>query len=90
MSSRIQEHLRSVMDDIRHAGLYKDERIIVSPQDRCITLEEGKEVLNLCANNYLGLSNHPELIAAAHETGDLERAVGAFERVGRDLGILSA
>lgn len=65
MSSRIQEHLRSVMDDIRHAGLYKDERIIVSPQDRCITLEDGKEVLNLCANNYLGLSNHPELIAAA-------------------------
>jgi len=65
MTSRFQDHLRSALSDIRDAGLYKDERIIVSPQNRCITLQEGQEVLNLCANNYLGLSNHPELITAA-------------------------
>ena len=65
MTSRFKDHLRSALSDIRDTGLYKDERIIVSPQDRCITLQDGQEVLNLCANNYLGLSNHPELITAA-------------------------
>ncbi len=65
MYGGIKDHLREQLREIRSTGLYKDERIIISPQGRCIKLQDGREVLNLCANNYLGLSNHPELIAAA-------------------------
>ncbi len=75
MSSRLQDHLRSTLKEIQDSGLYKDERIIVSPQDRNITLLDGRDVLNLCSNNYLGLSNHPELIAAAKAALD-ERGYG--------------
>ena len=57
------------LDDIRRAGLWKHERIIASPQGAHITVG-GKEVLNFCANNYLGLSSHPRLIAAAHAALD--------------------
>ena len=67
MYGKIKDHLQSELENIREAGLYKNERIIVSPQDAVIKLESGKEVLNFCANNYLGLSNHPELIKAAKE-----------------------
>ncbi|MDR0969516.1 MAG: glycine C-acetyltransferase [Lentimicrobiaceae bacterium] len=70
MYGKIQEHLQKELDGIREAGLYKNERIIVSPQSAEIRLENGKEVLNFCANNYLGLSDHPELIKAAHEALD--------------------
>ncbi len=59
------EHLKAETDTLRAAGLYKAERIIASPQDAAIRLAGGREVLNFCANNYLGLSNHPALIAAA-------------------------
>lgn len=56
-----------LLDSIRAEGLYKEERIIDSPQENEIRLKTGEEVLNFCANNYLGLSNHPEIVQAAHE-----------------------
>ncbi len=59
------EHLRSEIAALREAGLYKAERVIASPQDAAIRLADGREMLNFCANNYLGLSNHPALIGAA-------------------------
>ncbi len=67
MYGKIKEHLIKELKDIREAGLYKEERIIVSPQQAEIKLDTGDEVLNFCANNYLGLSNHPELIKAAKD-----------------------
>src|SRR5665647_2447575 len=70
MYGKIKEYLQNELSDIRNAGLYKSERIIVSSQDAVIRLDSGKEVLNFCANNYLGLSNHPELIAAAKSALD--------------------
>jgi glycine C-acetyltransferase len=60
-----QEHLVAELDSIRSAGLYKEERIIASPQSVSITLNSGQAVLNFCANNYLGLSDNPHLIEAA-------------------------
>jgi len=65
MYSAFQNHLLGQLNDIREAGLYKNERIIVSAQGPEITLDTGQRVLNFCANNYLGLSNNPELIEAA-------------------------
>jgi glycine C-acetyltransferase len=70
MYGKIKEHLQSELLNIKNAGLYKSERIIVSSQDAVIKLDSGQEVLNFCANNYLGLSNHPELIAAAKSALD--------------------
>ncbi len=67
MYGKFKEHLTREIAAIRNEGLYKDERIIVSPQGAEIELESGKKVLNFCANNYLGLSNHPELVKAAKE-----------------------
>jgi glycine C-acetyltransferase len=67
MYGKIKEHLQKELQSIRDAGLYKNERLIVSPQDAVIRLASGQEVLNFCANNYLGLSNHPALVAAAAE-----------------------
>ncbi|MBF0443130.1 MAG: glycine C-acetyltransferase, partial [Oligoflexales bacterium] len=67
MDKKFIEHLQSEIRTVRSAGLYKEERIITSPQKARITCG-GKEVLNFCANNYLGLSNHPELINAARES----------------------
>jgi len=67
MYGKFKEHLTRELAGIRNDGLYKDERIIVSPQGAEIELESGEKVLNFCANNYLGLSNHPELIKAAKE-----------------------
>ncbi len=60
----MQQHLIDQLSEIREAGLYKEERIIESPQQAAITVK-GKEVLNFCANNYLGLSNHPRLVEAS-------------------------
>ncbi len=70
MYGKIQQFLQQELASIREAGLYKNERIIVSPQNAEITLESGQKVLNFCANNYLGLSDHPSLIAAAKEALD--------------------
>ena len=58
-------HYRSMLEDIRQAGTWKDERIITTPQRSCIDTTAASKVINLCANNYLGLSNHPALIQAA-------------------------
>ncbi len=70
MFGKIKEHLQNELKDIKEAGLYKSERIIISPQQAVIKLDSGQEVLNFCANNYLGLSNHPELIKAAKNAFD--------------------
>ena len=58
MYKNFQNHLNKTLQEIRDAGLYKNERIIVSPQGVEIELETGQKVINLCANNYLGLSNN--------------------------------
>ena len=70
MYGKMQEFLQKELADIREAGLYKEERIIVSPQQAEIKLNSGKDVINFCANNYLGLSNHPKLIQAAKDAMD--------------------
>jgi glycine C-acetyltransferase len=67
MYGKIKDHLREQLAQIEKAGLFKKERIIISPQGAVIQLDDGSEVLNFCANNYLGLSSHPELIASAKE-----------------------
>ncbi len=68
MNSTFLAHLRREIDEIKKGGLYKEERILSSPQSATISLVNGKEVLNFCANNYLGLSNHPLLIEAAKKS----------------------
>jgi glycine C-acetyltransferase len=65
MYQDFKSHLQTELTNIEQAGLYKNERIIVSPQGAVIRVADGKEVLNFCANNYLGLSNHPALKEAA-------------------------
>lgn len=64
------ETIEAKLAEIRDSGLYKEERILDSPQSSQVRLASGSEVLNLCANNYLGLSNHPEIVAAAHQALD--------------------
>ena len=61
------QHIQSELDGIRAAGLFKSERIIATPQGALVKLADGRELINLCANNYLGLSSHPKVIEAAHE-----------------------
>lgn len=65
MYGKMQEHLQNELNSIREAGLFKRERIITTPQAAVIKTTEGKEVLNFCANNYLGLSSHPVVLEAA-------------------------
>ncbi len=65
MYDALRTKLESEINGIREAGTYKRERVIVSPQDSTIRVQGGQEVLNFCANNYLGLADHPELVAAA-------------------------
>jgi glycine C-acetyltransferase len=65
MQQSFLQHLRAEIDSLRAEGLYKQERVITSPQDAAIAVESSGEVLNFCANNYLGLANHPELVKAA-------------------------
>jgi len=67
MYGAIKENLRKELEEIRNAGLFKDERIIISQQDAAIKVQSGEEVMNFCANNYLGLANHPKLIGFAKE-----------------------
>ena len=64
------ERIQDTLEEIRQAGLYKHERIITSPQSVEIRVQGGREVLNFCANNYLGLADNPEVIAAAHKALD--------------------
>jgi glycine C-acetyltransferase len=70
MYGKTKEDLTNEIQSIRDAGLYKDERIIMTPQGAEIEVKGGKPVLNFCANNYLGLSSHPKVIEAAHKTLD--------------------
>ena len=70
MYGKIKEQLQQEIQEIKDAGLYKSERIITSSQDAVIKISTGEEVINFCANNYLGLSNHPEVIQAAKDTMD--------------------
>ncbi len=70
MYGKIKDHLATELKNIKEAGLFKAERIITSPQGADINLTTGQEVLNFCANNYLGLSNHPRLVKAAKDTID--------------------
>lgn len=68
MYGGLKDHLTTQLEEITEAGLFKRERIITTPQDAVIKTTEGEEVLNFCANNYLGLSSHPRVLAAAQKT----------------------
>lgn len=70
MYGKIKEHLQQELREIKAAGLYKKERIITSPQDAVIKISTGEEVINFCANNYLGLSSNKEVIQAAKDAMD--------------------
>lgn len=70
MYESFQKYLSKELDEIKNAGLYKDERVITSPQRASITVRGGKEVLNFCANNYLGLSDNKRLVEAAKKALD--------------------
>src|SRR3954463_5913731 len=70
MQQAYRDHIVGQLAEIRAAGTYKNERIITSPQDAHIQVAGGQRVLNMCANNYLGLAEHPELISAAHAALD--------------------
>ena len=70
MYSKIKEHLENELAAIKDQGLFKEERVIVSSQGPEIVLDSGQKVLNFCANNYLGLASHPEVIQAAKDTMD--------------------
>ena len=70
MYTDYQKHLDQILSEIKEAGLYKNERIIVSPQGAEIELNTGQKVLNFCANNYLGLSNNSRLVEASKKALD--------------------
>ena len=70
MYGKIKQHLQEELQSIKEDGLFKEERIIVTPQNAVIKIDTGEEVINFCANNYLGLSSHPEVIQAAKDTMD--------------------
>jgi glycine C-acetyltransferase len=70
MFASVQQEISGELDEIRSAGLFKAERVIVSPQGSTIRVGDGKEVLNLCANNYLGLADDPRIVTAAKEALD--------------------
>ena len=70
MYTPLKLKLEKEIQEITDAGLYKKERIISSPQSALIRLEDGREVINFCANNYLGLSSHPDILSAAKQTID--------------------
>ena len=70
MYGKIKTHLQTELQTIKESGLFKEERIITSAQGAEITLNSGQTVLNFCANNYLGLSSHPDVIQAAKDTMD--------------------
>src|SRR5688572_32961916 len=69
MYGKVKEHIQQTLNEIREAGLYKSERVIEGPQDARIEVG-GRTVLNMCANNYLGLSDHPAIVEAARKSLD--------------------
>ncbi|MEL7004831.1 MAG: glycine C-acetyltransferase, partial [Bacteroidota bacterium] len=70
MYSTLKPKLETELEDIKSAGLYKKERVITTPQGADIKTDDGKEVINFCANNYLGLSSHPKVVEAAKRAID--------------------
>ena len=70
MLAKFADHVSKTLEEIKAQGLYKTERIITGPQNAEIPIADGRRVINLCANNYLGLADHPALIAAAKEALD--------------------
>ena len=70
MIAKVREQLRDELDDIRANGLYKGERVLATPQGAHVAVADGREVLNFCANNYLGLADHPTVVAAAKDALD--------------------
>lgn len=70
MYGAIKNHLQKELEEIKENGLFKKERVITSPQDAVITISTGQKVINFCANNYLGLSSHPDVIQAAKDAMD--------------------
>src|SRR6266480_2878586 len=70
MLAEFEQQLSQTLEEIKSQGLYKTERVITTPQDAHIAITGGRRVLNMCANNYLGLADHPALIAAAKEALD--------------------
>src|SRR5258708_4964608 len=70
MYANVKSELAAELQAIRDGGLWKDERVLASPQGPVVTLADGREVLVFCANNYLGLSSHPNVIRAAHAALD--------------------
>lgn len=68
MSNTLKNRLNKELEDLKEEGLYKDERVITTPQGAVINTEGGEEVINFCANNYLGLASHPKVKEAAQET----------------------
>ena len=96
MYKDFQSHLKTELTSIKKAGLYKEERVITSPQRADITVQGGKQVLNFCANNYLGLSDNKRLIEATpgciSQSGELNlpnaaKKPGALTKIstGRDI-----
>jgi len=70
MKTELYKYLAEQTVELKESGLYKEERVITSPQQAAINVKDGGEVLNFCANNYLGLSNHPDLVQAAQKALD--------------------
>src|SRR5688500_19418965 len=66
MYGKIKQHIEQTLNEIREGGLYKSERVIETPQEARVEVN-GREVLNMCANNYLGLSDDPSIVKAAHD-----------------------
>jgi glycine C-acetyltransferase len=70
MNQDYKKHLQAELDSIKSSGLYKNERIIITPQGEAIKVDTGIDVINFCANNYLGLSSHPDVVQASKDTLD--------------------
>ena len=70
MIGKMRDDLKKELSSIKEQGLWKDERVIMTPQSADIEVKGGEKVINFCANNYLGLSSHPKVIEAAHKTLD--------------------
>ena len=70
MFQNVKKQLQQEIEEIKASGLYKAERILVTPQGAEIKTDKNEEVLNFCANNYLGLSSHPDVIKSAHKAID--------------------
>ena len=82
MFKTVEPKLQEELNEIRDAGLYKEERIITTPQSAAIRTTKGEEVLNFCANNYLGLSSHPAVIEAAKAA--IDKAVETYGKSERN------